>query len=146
MTCDTWHVTCDMSHVTCDIWWGVNILLKCQLSCSYGLGKTVFEDWEERDNWVTQLINHEGFCWTAPATPGLSKSYAYFSPHMKKIHSGTTTKTPNQEIQCFPYAGFFLFTFYKVAKLISGGSVINGATPSSFRNVYDHFDHFCLKG
>ena len=40
LTPDTWHLTPDMWHLTYDTWWGVNILLKCQLSSCYGLGYT----------------------------------------------------------------------------------------------------------
>ena len=62
MTCDTWHVTCDTWHVTrdtwhmtCDMLWGVNILSKVQLPCSYGLW--FLEDWEEKDDQLNQWIN-----------------------------------------------------------------------------------------
>ena len=42
ITCDTWHMTCDVWHVTHDRWGEVNLLLKCQLPSSYGLGVKVF--------------------------------------------------------------------------------------------------------
>ena len=32
---------------------------------------TWFEDWEEKEEWLTDLINDGGVCRTAPATPGL---------------------------------------------------------------------------
>ena len=83
-TCDTWHVTCDMWHVmTCDTWhvthdmwlvvWG-NILSKFQLPSSYGLWFMI--SWRlGGKGWLThsltQSINDEGVCRTAPATPGL---------------------------------------------------------------------------
>ena len=38
VTCHIWHMTCDTWHMTCDTWWGVNILSKCQLPNSNGLG------------------------------------------------------------------------------------------------------------
>ena len=42
MTCDTWYVTCETGYVTCDMWWGVNILSKCQLPSFNGLGFIMF--------------------------------------------------------------------------------------------------------
>ena len=38
MTHDTWHKTLDMWHMTYDRWEEVNLLSKCQLPSSYGLG------------------------------------------------------------------------------------------------------------
>ena len=35
------------------------------------------EDWEEKDHGPTDLINNEGVCKTAPATPGLLNIYFY---------------------------------------------------------------------
>ena len=66
MTRGMWHVTRDI--------WGMKILSKCQLHSSYDLGETIFwgyihEGW--LDQWKNQLINDEGVCKTAPATPGL---------------------------------------------------------------------------
>ena len=62
-----WHMTCDMCHVTC---FGVNILSKFQLPSSYGLWQ-YFEDLEEKDDWVNELISDKGVCRTAPVTLGL---------------------------------------------------------------------------
>ena len=42
VTRDTWQVTCDMWHMTYDTKCGMNILSKCQLPNSSGLGLTVF--------------------------------------------------------------------------------------------------------
>ena len=44
------HVICEILHVKCDVWLGVNILSKCQLPTSYGLGVKVFKDLEEKDH------------------------------------------------------------------------------------------------
>ena len=42
VTSETWHMTRDMRHVTCDMFWGVNILSKCQLPSSSGLWSMIF--------------------------------------------------------------------------------------------------------
>ena len=42
VTFDTWHVKCDTWHVTHDRWGEVNLLSKCQVPCSHGLGVKVF--------------------------------------------------------------------------------------------------------
>ena len=60
-------MTRDMRHVT---WWEVNILSKFQLCSSYGLGVMMFCRFGGKGQ-VTELINYEGVCGTAPATPGL---------------------------------------------------------------------------
>ena len=62
-------VTREMWHMTQDMWWGVNILLKCQLSSSYGLGHTVswryfHKGWLSES--VSELIIDKGVCRTAP--------------------------------------------------------------------------------
>ena len=49
---------------------GVNILSKCQLPSSYGLGLKI-EDSEEKSEVENQLMNDNGVCRTAPATTGL---------------------------------------------------------------------------
>ena len=56
VTCDTWHVTHDTWHMTFDMLWGEHSL---KISA----------------DWLTDLINHESVCRTAPATPGLLKNY-----------------------------------------------------------------------
>ena len=45
-----------MWHMTSDTWWEVNILSEFQLPSFYGLGKTVFEDLEEKDEWLNDLM------------------------------------------------------------------------------------------
>ena len=73
LTCDTWHLTPDMchNHMTHRGWWTL-----CQNSSSIALTVWVwrcFEDSELRDDRISQLINNEDVCRTAPATPGLLK-------------------------------------------------------------------------
>ena len=55
----------------CDTWWGVKIFSKFQLLALTVWERQCFEDWEEKDDSVTELINNEGVRRTAPATPGL---------------------------------------------------------------------------
>ena len=50
---------------------GVNIVSNFQLPSSNGLGVMIFEDLEEKDELVTELMSDEAVCRTAPATPGL---------------------------------------------------------------------------
>ena len=46
------------------------------------------------------------------------------------------TNRPGVEVMCHTFSLFFFFSFLdKVVELIGGGSVINGATPSSFMNM-----------
>ena len=71
VTCDMWHVTSDTWHVTYDIWREVNILSKCQVPSSYGLGG--LEGKDELVRWINELMHHKGVCRTASATPGLLK-------------------------------------------------------------------------
>ena len=72
MTRDTWHVKRDMWHVTCLGGWTFSqnfsslALTVCDL--------WYYEDLEEKDDLLTDLINDEAVCRTAPATPGLSIS------------------------------------------------------------------------
>ena len=70
MTHDVWQETCDKRHVTCDMWWKVNILSKCQVPSSNGLGVKVFWSYFHK-LWVTQFMSGEGVFRTAPASPGL---------------------------------------------------------------------------
>ena len=73
MTCDIWHVTRDTWHMKCDTWWEWKLLLKFQLSSSYGFGRTMF--WRiGGKGLLTELINHKGGCREASATPGLLKT------------------------------------------------------------------------
>ena len=61
VTRDRWHMTGDKWHMTGDrrqVW-----VLWC------------FEDLEEKDNSVTQLMNDDAVCRTALATPGLLNTY-----------------------------------------------------------------------
>ena len=76
VTCDTWHVTHDAWHMTRDTWHVTRLggwtfsqnfsslaLIVCDL--------WYYEDLEEKDDLITELINHEAVYRTAPATPGL---------------------------------------------------------------------------
>ena len=62
MTYNTWHVT--------SVGGGVNILSKCQLPSSYGLGWMMFGILGGK-GWITDFIDKESVCRTAPAIPGL---------------------------------------------------------------------------
>ena len=72
MTRDTWHVTRDKWHVTCLWGWTFSqsfsslALTVCDLWYK--------EDLEEKDDSVTEWINHEAVYRTAPATPCLLKT------------------------------------------------------------------------
>ena len=71
MTYDTWHVILDTWSMTYVVEWTVSKNYSC-------LALTVrelwcFEDREEKDDWLTELISYKGVCRTAPATPGLLK-------------------------------------------------------------------------
>ena len=48
-----------------------NIVSEYQVPSSNGLGVMMFEDWEEKGQGFNELINNDGVCRTAPATPGL---------------------------------------------------------------------------
>ena len=72
VTRDRWHMTGDSWYMTRDMWHmtHVNILSKFQLSRSNGLG--FMKLWiSGGKGWLTQIINDEAVCRTAPATPGL---------------------------------------------------------------------------
>ena len=79
VTRDMWHVTCDMWHVTCDRW-HVTCLGGWTFSQIFSsLALTVcdlwnYEDLEEKDRSLNELINDEAVYRTAPATPGLLNS------------------------------------------------------------------------
>ena len=69
-----WHVTRDMRRVTCDMLLGVNILSKFQLPSSSGWWFMIFwrlggKGW--LTDWLSELMNDEADCRTAPASPGL---------------------------------------------------------------------------
>ena len=56
------------------------------------------EDWEEKADWLTELINDKGV-WTAPATPGLLKSVWYTlteSPYRLFKHVWLVQTKPEQ--------------------------------------------------
>ena len=77
MTCDTWNVTCDMWHVIHRVWWTfyqnfVSLLIALTVCDLW-----YFEDLEEKDNWMNQLMNYQRVFRTAPPTPGLSISKSY---------------------------------------------------------------------
>ena len=52
-----WYVTCDMWHLTHDRNGKVNLLSKCQLFCSYGLGMKVCWRYFHKPS-LSELINH----------------------------------------------------------------------------------------
>jgi hypothetical protein len=72
MTCDTWQVTHDTWHVPRLGGWTFSqnfsslALTVCEI--------WYYEDLEEKDEWINQLINYEAVYRTAPATPGLLKT------------------------------------------------------------------------
>ena len=84
MTCDVWQVTHDIWHMTggiyhvaCDMCRKVNILSKCQVPSSYGLGVKLLWQFLEKGwlyQWNNEVINDKGVFWTTPATPGLFKT------------------------------------------------------------------------
>ena len=85
MTPDTRHVTCDTWHVTHDTW-GVNILSKFQLPSSYGLWFMIFWRFGGK-GLLTDWLNHEGVCRTAPATPGLLNMIFFYRSEQKTCDS-----------------------------------------------------------
>ena len=52
----------DMWHVKCDTRLVVMIVLKFQVPSSNGLGVMVFEDLEEKDEWINELVNEWQRC------------------------------------------------------------------------------------
>ena len=94
-----WHVTCDTWHVTCDTWREVNILSKCWVSISYGLGVKVF--WRYLNKRITylptELISDKGACRTAPAITGLLRSSIYTSQFNISIYCIFHNSQPNQK-------------------------------------------------
>ena len=80
MTHDIWHVTRDTWHVTHDTWdvwggWTFSQNFRSLALTVWDLG--YYEDLEEKDEWINQLINHEAVYRTAPATPGLLNISSY---------------------------------------------------------------------
>ena len=79
----------------------MNILSKCQLSSSSGLGLTVFWIYFHKPS-LTYLINDEAVCRTAPATPDLLKKGYLITPrnlghcylHLWLSRSHTTLQPP----------------------------------------------------
>ena len=65
-----------MWHVAHDRWGYVNLLWKLQLPISYGLGVKVFWRYFHK-GWLTDWVNYEGVCRTAPATSGLLKIFIH---------------------------------------------------------------------
>ena len=113
-----WHMTHDTGHMTHDIWCGVNILSKFQLSSSNGLavmmlwisgGKGSLTDW----------INYEAVCRTAPATLGLLKTHTVKASctHFRSVqgfltiwswrgrHAGSQDDLPHVPHQCCGHQG-----------------------------------------
>ena len=73
---DMWHVTCDMWHMTCDTWHATRLGGWTFSKNFSSLDLTVcdlwyYEDLEEKDEWINQLIIDEAVYRTATATPGL---------------------------------------------------------------------------
>ena len=56
--------------MTWDRWWEVNLLSKCHLPRSHGLGVKEFLKIFHKV-WIAHWLNYKGVCTTAPATPGL---------------------------------------------------------------------------
>ena len=74
VTGDTWHVPRDMWHVTVGGRWTFS-----QNSAFYLLRFVIYDIlkiWRKMlTQWLNELINYEGVCRTAPATPGLLKLF-----------------------------------------------------------------------
>ena len=66
-----WHVTADTWHITCVGGWA--FFQNCMSLALMAWVWRCFEDFEEK-GWLTELMNHEAVCRTAPATPGLSNT------------------------------------------------------------------------
>ena len=64
-----WHVTCDMWHVTHGGGWTLPQNFSSLALTAWYLW--CLEDWEEKDDRLTDSINYEAVYRTAPATPGL---------------------------------------------------------------------------
>ena len=95
LTLYMWHVTCDTWHVTHDTW-HVSPLYLLWFGCIY-----VLKVWSKR---VTQLMNCNGICRTAPATPGLVITCLMnvsFSAQPIRLHCGhnrvTTQSNPARQ-------------------------------------------------
>ena len=73
MTCDTWHVTCFMWHVTPGGRWTFSQNFRSLAHTDWEW--RCFEDLEEKDMWLKELMSDEGVYRTAPASPGLLKDY-----------------------------------------------------------------------
>ena len=63
--------------------WGVNILSNVSSLALIVCDLQYLEDWEEKADGLTDLINHEGVCRTAPAKPGLLNTER---PNKQKNH------------------------------------------------------------
>ena len=71
-----WHMTFYMWHMTCDMWYvlGGKLLSKFQLLrsyCSWFMILWRFGGTSWRTDWLSESINYEAACRTAPATPVL---------------------------------------------------------------------------
>ena len=80
-----WDVTHNKWHMTGDMWRGVNLLSKFQLTSSYGLEITMYWIYFHKSS-LNVLINDEGVCRTAPATPGLLKIYIQILDSSRKFY------------------------------------------------------------
>ena len=75
VTHDKWHMTCCTWHMTCCGGW---IFFKNFSSLALTvLDLWYFKDFEEKAHWLTEWMNQEGVCKTAPATPGPESFFLY---------------------------------------------------------------------
>ena len=78
MTPDTWHVSCDVWHMKCVLWQteGNEHCVKTEGPELLWFGyESVLKDIFTNHDLLNQLMNGEGFCRTARATPGLLDKY-----------------------------------------------------------------------
>ena len=69
LPCYTWHLTCDMWHMTFRGWWTLsqNFRILALTAWEWRSFKDIFT----KDDSLSDLINHDGVCRTALATPGM---------------------------------------------------------------------------
>ena len=74
VTCDRWHVTRDTWQVTHDMLGGWTFSQNFSSLALTVYDLWYYEDLEEKDELINELINDEAVYRTAPATPGLLKN------------------------------------------------------------------------
>ena len=74
---DTWHVTRDMRHMTCLGGWTFSPNFSSLALTVHDLW--YYEDLEEKDDSINELMSDEAVYRTAPATPGLLNIYFFKS-------------------------------------------------------------------